>query len=232
MSVDTAGVLVVIDEGDHGRAAVSEALADPRYDVVTAESGERALATILERDFAAVLLDMKLPDMEGVEVARVLPRTYATYRRLVRDAETTRPDVFVAVDFPDFNFRLAAAVRKLGVPVVYYISPQLWAWRRGRMKTMRRIADRVLVIFPFEEAIYRGYAIERLESLTDSRSKAWLIAALLFAVAHVPAWGWSFALAVDFPFGLLMAAAFAWRRDLLANALAHSLGLVVAMLQV
>jgi lipid-A-disaccharide synthase len=90
-----------------------------------------------------------------MEVARVLPRTYATYRRLVRDAETTRPDVFVAVDFPDFNFRLAAAVRKLGVPVVYYISPQLWAWRRGRMKTMRRIADRVLVIFPFEEPIYR-----------------------------------------------------------------------------
>ena len=94
-----------------------------------------------------------------MEVARVLPRTYATYRRLVRDAETTRPDVFVAVDFPDFNFRLAAAVRKLGVPVVYYISPQLWAWRRGRMKTMRRIADRVLVIFPFEEAIYRDAAV-------------------------------------------------------------------------
>jgi lipid-A-disaccharide synthase len=94
-----------------------------------------------------------------MEVARVLPRTYAAYRRLVRDAERTRPDVFVAVDFPDFNFRLAAAVRARGVPVVYYISPQLWAWRRGRMKTMRRIADRVLVIFPFEEAIYREAGI-------------------------------------------------------------------------
>ena len=94
-----------------------------------------------------------------LEVVRVLPRTYATYRRLVRDAETTRPDVFVAIDFPDFNFTLARAVRKLGVPVVYYISPQLWAWRRGRMKTMRRIADRVLVIFPFEEKIYRDAGI-------------------------------------------------------------------------
>ena len=93
------------------------------------------------------------------EVVRVLPRTYATYRRLVRDAETTRPDVLVAIDFPDFNFTLARAVRKLGVPVVYYISPQLWAWRRGRMKTMRRIADRVLVIFPFEEQIYRDAGI-------------------------------------------------------------------------
>jgi lipid-A-disaccharide synthase len=90
-----------------------------------------------------------------LEVARVLPRTYATYRRLVDDATAVRPDVFVAIDFPDFNFALARALGKLGVPVVYYISPQLWAWRRGRMKTMRRLADRVLVIFPFEESIYR-----------------------------------------------------------------------------
>jgi lipid-A-disaccharide synthase len=94
-----------------------------------------------------------------LEVARLLPRTYATYRRIVRAAETTRPDVFVAVDFPDFNFTLARALKKRGVPVVYYISPQLWAWRRGRMRTMQRIADRVLVIFPFEEAIYREAGI-------------------------------------------------------------------------
>jgi lipid-A-disaccharide synthase len=94
-----------------------------------------------------------------LEVFRVLPRTYATYRGLVRQAEADRPDVFVAIDFPDFNFRLARAVRRLGVPVVYYISPQLWAWRRGRMKTMREIASRVLVIFPFEEPIYRDAGI-------------------------------------------------------------------------
>jgi len=90
-----------------------------------------------------------------LEVAGLLPRAYAMYRRLVAHATHTRPDVFVAIDFPDFNFVLARAMRKLGVPVVYYISPQLWAWRPGRMKTMKRIADRVLVIFPFEEAIYR-----------------------------------------------------------------------------
>jgi lipid-A-disaccharide synthase len=94
-----------------------------------------------------------------LEVFRVLPRTYATYRSLVRQAKSERPDVFVAIDFPDFNFRLARAVRRLHVPVVYYISPQLWAWRRGRMKTMRRLADRVLVIFPFEEPIYRDAGI-------------------------------------------------------------------------
>jgi lipid-A-disaccharide synthase len=94
-----------------------------------------------------------------LEVARLLPRTYATYRRIVRDADTSPPDVFVAVDFPDFNFRLARGMKKRGVPVVYYVSPQLWAWRRGRMRTMRTIADRVLVIFPFEEAIYREAGI-------------------------------------------------------------------------
>jgi lipid-A-disaccharide synthase len=109
---------------------------------------------------ASLAGDFKGLSVTGLlEVARVLPRTYAIYRRLVADAAARRPDVFVAVDFPDFNFRLAAAVRRLGVPVVYYISPQLWAWRRGRMKTMRRIADRVLVIFPFEAPIYEAAGV-------------------------------------------------------------------------
>jgi lipid-A-disaccharide synthase len=89
-----------------------------------------------------------------VEALRVLPRSYAMYRRLVRAARERRPDVLVVIDFPDFNFRLASAVRALGIPVVYYIAPQLWAWRSGRMKTLRRIADRILVIFPFEPEIY------------------------------------------------------------------------------
>lgn len=94
-----------------------------------------------------------------LEVVRLLPRTYATYRRLVADADAVRPDVFVAIDFPDFNFVLARALKKRGIPIVYYISPQLWAWRAGRMKTMRRLADRVLVIFPFEAAIYRDAGV-------------------------------------------------------------------------
>jgi len=94
-----------------------------------------------------------------LEVVRLLPRTYATYRRLLAEADATRPDVFVAIDFPDFNFALARAMKKRGIPVVYYISPQLWAWRAGRMKTMQRVVDRVLVIFPFEEQIYRDAGV-------------------------------------------------------------------------
>jgi lipid-A-disaccharide synthase len=88
------------------------------------------------------------------EALRVIPRSFAMLRRLTEAAREQRPDVFVAIDFPDFNFRLMAEMRRLEIPVVYYISPQLWAWRAGRMKTMREHVDRVLVIFPFEEALY------------------------------------------------------------------------------
>ena len=80
-------------------------------------------------------------------------------RRLVDTARDLRPHVFVAIDFPDFNFRLMAALRRLGIPIVYYVSPQLWAWRPGRMETMKEYVDRVLVIFPFEEALYRAAGV-------------------------------------------------------------------------
>jgi lipid-A-disaccharide synthase len=89
------------------------------------------------------------------EAIRVVPRSFAMLRRLVDSARELRPHVFVAVDSPDFNFRLLAALRRLGIPIVYYVSPQLWAWRPGRMETMKTYVDRVLVIFPFEEALYR-----------------------------------------------------------------------------
>lgn len=88
------------------------------------------------------------------EIIRILPQSYAMYRRLVAAAETRRPDVFVAIDFSGFNFRLIAAIRRLGIPVVYYVCPQLWAWRPHRMRTMQRLVNRALVIFPFEAVVY------------------------------------------------------------------------------
>ena len=93
------------------------------------------------------------------EAIRVLPRSYAMIRRLVERARRDRPDVLVTIDFPDFNFRLASAVHKLGIPVVYYISPQLWAWRHGRIHAMKRFVSKVLVIFPFEVPIYEQQSI-------------------------------------------------------------------------
>ncbi len=93
------------------------------------------------------------------EALAVLPRSYAVYRRIIARARADRPDVFVAVDFPEINFRLAAALRKLGIPIVYYIGPQVWAWRRSRLETMRRLVDLALVIFPFEAALYQEAGI-------------------------------------------------------------------------
>ena len=91
---------------------------------------------------------------------------------LVAAARERRPDVFVAIDFPDFNFRLMAALRRLGIPVVYYVSPQLWAWRPGRMKTMKRFVEQVLVIFPFEAAALPARGHARCGS-SDIRSSIW-----------------------------------------------------------
>jgi lipid-A-disaccharide synthase len=112
------------------------------------------------RQFAAAggrqVADYRDLSVNGLfEVLGKIPQLAAARSHIVASAEATPPDVFVPIDFWGFNYRLAQAMRKRGVPVVYYISPQLWASRPWRMKSMREIASRVLVIFPFEEAIYR-----------------------------------------------------------------------------
>lgn len=89
------------------------------------------------------------------EALSVVRRSFQMLGRLTEAARERRPDVFVAIDFPDFNFRLLPRIKALGIPIVYYISPQLWAWRPSRLETIKRYVDRMLVIFPFEEAIYR-----------------------------------------------------------------------------
>ena len=90
------------------------------------------------------------------EAIAKVPQSLRTIRTLVDAARVERPDALVVIDFPDFNFPLARRIKKLGIPVVYYITPQIWAWRSGRLKTIRAVANRALVIFPFEEAIYRN----------------------------------------------------------------------------
>ncbi len=125
-----------------------------------------------------------------VEALAVVPRAAAMLRRLVAVARSRRPDVLVVIDFPDFNFRLASGVRRLGIPVVYYVGPQVWAWRSGRMRAMRRFVQRMLVIFPFEETVYReaGIPVEfvghPLVDLTETRASR---AAVLGAAGLKPA---------------------------------------------
>jgi lipid-A-disaccharide synthase len=110
----------------------------------------------LEAAGATLVGDFSALAVTGITGAlRVVPRSIAILRRLAAEARAHRPDVVVVIDAPDFHFPLMWMLRNLAVPIVYYVSPQLWAWRRGRIQSMRRRVARVLVIFPFEEAIYR-----------------------------------------------------------------------------
>ena len=90
-----------------------------------------------------------------VEVVAHIPRIWGEFRKLVRAAAAEKPDVAILTDAPDFHLRLAKKLKKLGIPIVYLIAPQAWAWRSGRVRTMRATIDRLLCIFPFEAGILR-----------------------------------------------------------------------------
>lgn len=103
-----------------------------------------------------------IQDLSLVGVAEILtslPRVKRIFDRVVAECEARRPAAAVLVDSPDFNLRLAKALRKRGVPVLYYISPTVWAWRRGRLKTIKANVDKMLLIFPFEREIFRKAGI-------------------------------------------------------------------------
>jgi len=96
------------------------------------------------------------------ELVSSLGRIRESFKRVSEALIRNPPDVLVLIDYPDFNFRLARIAKTRGLKVLYYVSPQVWAWRKGRVRTMKEIADRVAVILPFEEEIYRraGVACE------------------------------------------------------------------------
>jgi len=94
------------------------------------------------------------------EVVRHLPRIYREYRRLKSAIRIRRPRVAVLIDFPDIHFRLAEEFHRLGIPVVFFVSPQLWAWKKKRIRLVQKYVDRMLVIFPFEEPFYREHGVK------------------------------------------------------------------------
>lgn len=115
-----------------------------------------------------------------VEVITHIPRIYGEFRKLLRAARTERPDVAILTDSPDFNLRVARRLKKLGIPVLYLVAPQVWAWRKGRLPMMRRTIDRLLCIFPFEPAFfarngvsatYIGHPLTRLVKPSASRAE-------------------------------------------------------------
>jgi lipid-A-disaccharide synthase len=118
--------------------------------------GSKSIAEGLE-----ALVDAKDISVMGfVEVVPALGRIFRAMDALVAAAQARRPDVAVLVDLPDFNLRLAAKLHALGIPVVFYVSPTVWAWRKGRVKTIRAHVARMLCIFPFEEPFYKKEGVE------------------------------------------------------------------------
>jgi lipid-A-disaccharide synthase len=98
--------------------------------------------------------------MGFTEIVRHLPRIYREFRKLKRAIRERRPTVAVLIDFPEIHFRLAKEFHRLGVPVIYFVSPQLWAWKQHRIRLVRKFVQRMLVIFPFEQAFYRERGVE------------------------------------------------------------------------
>jgi len=122
------------------------------------------------------------------EVLRDLGRIVSAWRRMVRALAESKPDLVILVDSPDFNLPLAKRAKRAGVPVLYYVSPQVWAWRRGRIRRIAKRVDRLAVIFPFEPAVYAGTGlavdfvghplVDRLAPLASAEDRAALRRAL------------------------------------------------------
>jgi lipid-A-disaccharide synthase len=94
-----------------------------------------------------------------IEVIRHIPTIRQALRRVITEVDRRPPDAAVLIDYPDFNLRLAGELRARGVPTVYYVSPQVWAWKRGRIRKIRETVSHMAVIFPFEEALYRDAGV-------------------------------------------------------------------------
>ena len=116
-----------------------------------------------EMQKAGVHLQCHIRDLAHIGVREALSGLqtyYKTFQRLVNNSDRRRPDLAVLLDFPEFNLRLAKRMKRLGIKVVYYISPQIWAWRSGRIRLIREYVDKMLVILPFEEDYYRNRGVD------------------------------------------------------------------------
>ncbi len=111
------------------------------------------METIVDSEAAAAVMGF-------TEVLGSLGKLLAALRTLKREAKRRRPDVVVLIDFPDFNLLLARSLKRLGIKVLYFITPQLWAWRKNRVKTIRKVVRKVAPIFPFEESFFQRHGVD------------------------------------------------------------------------
>jgi lipid-A-disaccharide synthase len=107
------------------------------------------------------VVDAKDLSVVGItEILSHLPKIYALFHKLIQEADQHKPNLAVVIDSPAFNWRVARQMHKRGIPVIYYVCPQFWAWRQGRVKLLRKYVDKALVIFPFEEKFYRDHRVD------------------------------------------------------------------------
>lgn len=108
-----------------------------------------------------IVVEAKDLSVVGItEILGHLPKIYGLFHKLIAAADERRPGLAVVIDSPAFNWRVARQMRKRGIPVVYYVCPQFWAWRQGRVRLLRKYVDKALVIFPFEEPFYRDRGVD------------------------------------------------------------------------
>jgi lipid-A-disaccharide synthase len=155
---ENLSLLVIAGEasGDAHAASVIRTLASLRPEIRPFGIGGQALrAAGLDR-----IADARELAVVGLsEVIPRLPRIFAIFRRLLRTVRERRPALALLVDSPDFNLRVARRLRALGIPVLYYIAPQAWAWRKRRVRLLRRLVRQLAVVFPFEEPFFGNAGI-------------------------------------------------------------------------
>lgn len=148
--------------GDHHAARLANALRELAPQIewdffgATGQKMRRAgIETIVRSDNLSIV---GLP-----EIARELPMFWKVFQKLKREAKWRRPDIVVLIDFPEFNLKLAKSLKNQGLKIVYYISPQIWAWRSYRLRAIKRDVDLLLTILPFEEDWYRRRGFEKVK---------------------------------------------------------------------
>jgi len=161
MNESSTKLMIVAGEasGDKHGAALASALRqqypDLEFEMFGAGGDEMRAAGV------ETLVDAREVAIIGIpEIARALGKLYRAYKKLLNSARERRPSVIVLIDWPDFNMRLARSLHSEGFKIIYYISPQVWAWRRYRVRALGRDVDRMLVILPFEEEFYKNAGIE------------------------------------------------------------------------
>ncbi len=142
--------------GDQHGAEVAKALLQQCPELTLFGIGGKAMRSATVQTFIDI---NELAVMGFVEVIKHLPRILKIFRQTKKILATQKPDLLILIDYPGFNLRLAKVAKRLAIPILFYISPQVWAWRERRIKKIVNVVDHMAVIFPFEKTLYAGYNI-------------------------------------------------------------------------